>query len=1318
MSAKAFWTGRWVVMIAMSAGTWVVFAAATARATELAADATAGEVVEASGAEGGLVVHVGSGDPARWAAFTAELGIDPRCLVHGLYGDPEAIDEVRRRLRASGRYGRVSAEPWTGPSLPYAEGLVNLLVATDLGKISKDEVMRVLAPGAVAMIRRQGDWTRIQKPRSEAIDDWTHAMYDASGNAVASDTVVGPPHRLQWVAPPANARHHESLASISAVVSAGGRLFYIIDEAPTASILLRPQWAVVARDAFSSVALWKRTIPAWESHLKSFRSGPPEVARTLVATGERVYVTLGLYAQVTALDAATGQTAAEYPATEGTEEILYDQGTLYVVRRELSAGQRDAATKPPRGIMAVDASSGKVLWDRPRVDPMAMTLAVGGGRVFFLGADALECLDAGSGESLWRTPRAVAQERPGWSAPTLVVHDGVVLLADRQTTTPDLKDELTGKQVVRWLAMEGWPGDLIAYSAQSGEELWKCRCAEAYHAPVDVFVADGLVWVGQSRSRDGPDFVAGRDLHTGRIKRRLDTAKAFETTMPHHRCHRNRATERFLVLGRTGVEFIDVATGDARRHHWVRGTCQFGTLPCNGLLYAPPHSCACYIQGKLTGFLALAPRSAQNEPGTTFGQPPRLSKGPAFGRPLDTAADNAADTDAQLEWPSYRHDGRRGAYTPQTLPSDLGYVWETQLDERVSSPVVAQNKVFVATVDTHTVHALDAATGRPVWTFTAGGRIDSPPTVRTGRVVFGSADGSVYCLRGDDGELIWRRRAASRERRIVALGQVESAWPVHGSVLIDGDSVYCVAGRSSYLDGGLLLLRLSLHTGEVLAERTIYDRDPVTGRQPDEPIMFEMPGAQPDVLSTDGELIYMRHLAFDRQTLDLRPAARHVYSPAGFLDDNWWHRTYWIDGTHFYSGYIGWYFAGRETIAGRLLTFNDATMYGFGYRPEYYRGSRGRKYHLFAVDRAAQPPQPPVDYARANRDYPHSGGGKFSTSFLWSENASLLVRAMVATDDKLFIVGPPVKALENTASLLGASGALMNVVGTKDGQTLKRYTIEALPVFDGLAAAYGRLYLTMRDGRVACLGGMSDAVIRPLATVPPLDERLPPLVVAEEPGLVGYWKFDEGLGNRARDSSGQSNDGEAREQWATGDFGICLRSDGTPAVVEIPDGPNLQFGSSDFTLQLWVSLEQYDCRLLGKENFPRNWWVINVLGDGRAELVLGGGQGRGDTVRASSETPLVKRAWTHLTYVVDRTAGVVRCYVNGKLDGTAKIPEGLTGPLDVKGTGLRIPSPHKPFRGLFDELRIYKRTLGDEEVRTAYEKEKANRTSAEWELAP
>ena len=62
----------------------------------------------------------------------------------------------------------------------------------------------------------------------------------------------------------------------------------------------------------------------------------------------------------------------------------------------------------------------------------------------------------------------------------------------------------------------------------------------------------------------------------------------------------------------------------------------------------------------------------------------------------------------------------------------------------------------VADVDAHAVCALNAVDGKIRWTYTTGGRVDSPPTYCRGRLLFGSRDGWVYCLRAADGSLIWR----------------------------------------------------------------------------------------------------------------------------------------------------------------------------------------------------------------------------------------------------------------------------------------------------------------------------------------------------------------------------------------------------------------------------------------------------------------------------------------------------------------------------------------------------------------------------------
>lgn len=86
----------------------------------------------------------------------------------------------------------------------------------------------------------------------------------------------------------------------------------------------------------------------------------------------------------------------------------------------------------------------------------------------------------------------------------------------------------------------------------------------------------------------------------------------------------------------------------------------------------------------------------------------------------------------------------------------------------VSQPVVAEGTVLISAIDEHRVIALAADDGSSLWTFTAGGRVDSPPTIPGDLVLFGSADGYVYCLRLKDSELVWRFRASPRDIRTVA----------------------------------------------------------------------------------------------------------------------------------------------------------------------------------------------------------------------------------------------------------------------------------------------------------------------------------------------------------------------------------------------------------------------------------------------------------------------------------------------------------------------------------------------------------------------
>ena len=317
------------------------------------------EILNASGVRGGLVVVIGC---AR-VELPAELRPSDSYLVRALDSDTGRVAAVRAHLAKKGLYGPVAAARLTGSQLPYVDSLVNLIVVTsDTPKIPRDEMMRVLAPlGVIADIRKEKvEITR--KPWPEELDEWNHYLHNASNNAVSKDTAVDPPKGLRWTGGPKYARSHEHFASVSAMVTAGGRMFYIIDEGPISSVYMPPRWSLVARDAFSGVRLWKKPITNWESHLRGFRSGPPEIGRLLVARGEKVYVALGYAKPVTVLDAATGKELASLPGTGGARELLLAGKRLYVLADDMTSQEYDQRKK------WIDQTAPKleIIWQFPR----------------------------------------------------------------------------------------------------------------------------------------------------------------------------------------------------------------------------------------------------------------------------------------------------------------------------------------------------------------------------------------------------------------------------------------------------------------------------------------------------------------------------------------------------------------------------------------------------------------------------------------------------------------------------------------------------------------------------------------------------------------------------------------------------------------------------------------------------------------------------------------------------------------------------------------------------------------------------------------
>jgi outer membrane protein assembly factor BamB len=1076
-----------------------------------AANDQAREILLAAGVTGGLVVHLGCGD----GKLTAALRAGDAYTVQGLDADPKNVEAARQYIESIGLYGSVSVQPLTGGHLPYVDNLVRLLVAEDLGGVPMVEVMRVVAPLGVAYVKQGGAWTKTVKPWPKDMDEWQQHFHGADNNAVAHDRLVGPPRRYQWIAYPEWTRSHLTLPSITSFVSSKGRLFTIEDQGSAEHPALPGEFTLVARDAFSGIVLWQRRFPDWWPVNVYIKFTPVQIQRRLAAVGDTVYATTGYSAPVTAMEAATGKVLKTYEGTGRTTEFVYDGGVLFVVvgdptdtagigdpkgglgssqfARRAYGPEIPKLAKPVSTILAIDTDTGRTLWKKSGADTdgyEGSSLAVTGSRVVYATATGLVCMDRVSGERIWRAAAPVRLSGPPGIAVSLVLSDTAAYLADA--------------------------GGLRVFSMTDGSELWTGKAGMNHHKAPDVFLTGGVLWTDASggnqtgaraanepgRKTPGQDVggLVGHDPLTGRIVKTL--SQKMNGPMGHDRCYRNRITDCYYINTKTGgSDFLGLEKPGEFASPWARSTCGIGHLPCNGLLYLGPPACSCCNWVMLNAMNALAPepglKSAGQAPEVAVS--PRLDKGPAYGQVASGQLAVAGD-----DWPTYRHDAGRTGVTRATAPGGLKPIWQAKVTTRASAPVIAGGKVFVADIDAHAVCAFDAADGKPLWRFTTGGRVDSPPTWHDGMILLGSHDGWAYALRAADGALAWKFRALPDDRMICAYGQVESAWPVCGSIMVADGVAYFAAGRNSFLDGGIFMFGLDPKTGRVIHQRHMYgpyneEGYPIIATQFTSGIGLD--GFKNDMFLTDGKLLYLRQQAFQGDLTPLKPAEPrppHLIPSPGFLEAIPHHRTFWtIDTAIRYDIPTG-----LGAVHGDILVMDGSRFYEVrGYQPgrAAWFDPRSNGYTLYAGELSAPagatPKEQPVPDAveamaarkagknaaakagtnagaKAGRKAGPRPGSSVKASQLWSSNIPLTGKAMVLAGKTVFVAGTPVAFPEDDLAKAyeGRMGGVLWAASAETGQKLAEVKLDSPPAWDSLAVAGGRLFIILQDGRVVCIG--------------------------------------------------------------------------------------------------------------------------------------------------------------------------------------------------------------------------------------------------------
>lgn len=203
---------------------------------------------------------------------------------------------------------------------------------------------------------------------------------------------------------------------------------------------------------------------------------------------------------------------------------------------------------------------------------------------------------------------------------------------------------------------------------------------------------------------------------------------------------------------------------------------------------------------------------------------------------------------------------------------------------------------------------------------------------------------------------------------------------------------------------------------------------------------------------------------------------------------------------------------------------------------------------------------------------------------------------------------------------------------------------------------------------------------------------------AEEEGLVGWWKFDEGKGTLAMDSSGNGNHGEiAGATWVKAKAGSALRFDGDGAFVCVEHSDVLT--PDEFTIEAWVkpaSAVSTDRGPMIVSKYGGNWRGYMLLLEGRS-----GKPGIHIDTPQAEETAVAPEAlklgqWHHLAGTYDGQAAKI--YVNGKLQGSvdAQITHDQGRPLTI-GKASWVDQAY--FAGVIDEVKVYDRALTAMEIR-------------------
>ena len=219
-------------------------------------------------------------------------------------------------------------------------------------------------------------------------------------------------------------------------------------------------------------------------------------------------------------------------------------------------------------------------------------------------------------------------------------------------------------------------------------------------------------------------------------------------------------------------------------------------------------------------------------------------------------------------------------------------------------------------------------------------------------------------------------------------------------------------------------------------------------------------------------------------------------------------------------------------------------------------------------------------------------------------------------------------------------------------------------------------------------------------------------------GLIGVWDLNGDATGESRGSlreptpvRGANSDfltgrltGDAK--FVDSPFGKAVSLDGNDDAVVIPRHETMNVDDGEFTVAAWIhpkQLRQAGIVCLGKYSWTHGWYLDMPNNQGVLRFETAGPNNQSNGTVQSPPGALRVNTWQHVAAVVRREGkGETQLFINGYPVAKGNIrATNLDNPKVDLHIG-RIQEAHQ-FAGDIDEVRIYRRTLGEAEIQALVE---------------